>query len=382
MGGKAWLPLQKPDFVISDPEPYSNPTNTWLVFTSSNWPAQLLHASPGNGGLDPELPQWIVQGRGDTRIQVVDISTEKMIADLDGHEGTCYYAALASDGSRLVTLGEGKTRAKLWDPNSGKLIKDLDGFQGGVWEVAFSGNNTRFITADGLNKTARIFDALTGVPLLTLESEEDPVNFVALSADGKLAFTGSRNGKGRLWKTDDPGTSQLLGDESCSEGEFSPSGSHLVTFSGHTAMLFDLSEGGKRPLEIDFNDNRLKRVAFSPDGTKLLGVLHNRIEIRDARSGKRISVLNDHEFGELQACFTGDGKKVISLDSKLAFSQAFAREWSVIPKLAPPAPGRWIAGQIRRVLAGRITALDGIKGWQRDCLGNIIGSNEHRIAWA
>jgi WD40 repeat protein/serine/threonine protein kinase len=201
------------------------------------------------------------------------------IFTLSGHTSPVTDVAFSPDGARMVTAGGDQNRpfeAKVWDARTGTHLFDLKGLpprvQGvnnPVVRVAFSVDGKRIVTAGGDN-TARVYNATTGV--LQLELKEP------------------------------------AGDVTCAA--FSPDGAQIATASNDLLKLWDVRTG--RAL-LDWRTSGTRRLAFSPDGTRILTGGHDStVRTWDARTGKVLLQAKGMMFYDGTVAFSPDGKRIVA----------------------------------------------------------------------
>jgi WD40 repeat protein/basic membrane lipoprotein Med (substrate-binding protein (PBP1-ABC) superfamily) len=105
--------------------------------------------------------------------------------------------AFSPDGKSLA-IGTNAGIARVVEVTTGKELASLQGHGGEIWSIAFSPDGTRLATASN-DGTARLWDASTGRELLSLEGHRGPVNAVAFSPDGAQVATAGEDGSARLW---------------------------------------------------------------------------------------------------------------------------------------------------------------------------------------
>ena len=116
-------------------------------------------------------------------------------------------------------------------------------------------------------------ETATGRELHCLRGHEDELSDLALSADGRLALSGSLDRTARLWDVD--------------------SGRELGKLLGH--------------------ERKVRAVALSPDGRlALTGSEENPIRLWDVATRKEIRRLNGHDKGLFAVAFSPDGKRALS----------------------------------------------------------------------
>ncbi|MFE6833818.1 WD40 repeat domain-containing protein [Streptomyces sp. NPDC057705] len=215
---------------------------------------------------------------------------------LIGHFGEFGALAVLPDGGLLAAL-KGKHAIRVWDLIAGSSVGEpLIGHEGEVQGMAFSPDGRLLATAgvDG----ARLWDTSTGTAVGGPLAGPDPFTWgVAFSADGRLLATGCDDGTVRLW---DPATGTPVGppltghERPVHNVAFSPDGRVLAACGesevmvvyhldpdvasrapaplGSRALTAALRQGHAVPLPSASSEagTPLRRLAFSPDGGRLL----------------------------------------------------------------------------------------------------------------
>ena len=84
------------------------------------------------------------------------METERLLYDLDGHEGEIISLNFSSDGDRIVTGSFDKT-AKVWDVRSGELILTLAEHTADLSKAIFEFSGD-FLATSSLDNTVKIWD--------------------------------------------------------------------------------------------------------------------------------------------------------------------------------------------------------------------------------
>jgi WD40 repeat protein len=170
--------------------------------------------------------------------------------------------ALSSDG--LLLTGGTDGIARLWD-SRGNLLRTFAGHRRAVTAVAISPDGSLIATAskDG---TARLWNAKTGSPLRILAGHKAGLTSVAFSPDGKDVVTASEDHDARFWDLR-TGASQVLRWHfgTVSDAQFSPDGRWIVTAGPVTAQLWQPGVTQPLfPLGIVGPTKRLTSASFDP----------------------------------------------------------------------------------------------------------------------
>jgi WD40 repeat protein len=188
----------------------------------------------------------------DSTIKLWDVVTGKEQATLRGHTDDVSSLAFSPEGKTLAS-GSHDTTMKLWDVTTGKERATLRGHTGWVVSVEFSPDG-RTLASGGWEKgqtgVLKLWDVATGKEKTSLDQGGNwPVQFLAFSPEGKTL------------------ASQVM----CGD-----------------VMLLDLATGKER-VTLDHNNPEEwpEASAFSPDGTVLVLVLYDVIEIWDVAGGTK-----------------------------------------------------------------------------------------------
>jgi WD40 repeat protein len=239
--------------------------------------------------LSPDGQRLAIFGGGEG-IAILDAATGRVQRRLEGKNGTSAVLHFAPDSRRLAAVGE--NRIELFDLPGGKRIDELD-TGGASRSLAFSADGSVLVigpeerVGQAKKEPAVVWDYVAGkkqrCAVMTLQ---DDVN-VALSADGKLLATWSKN-----------------------------------RFREHSVdsivQLWDAVTGKElRRLEVD--GSRVFAAAWSPDGRTLaVSEPDGQYSTWDSATGRQLrrwaGRWGDVQLGQL-LCFSPDGKLLAAAKS-------------------------------------------------------------------
>lgn len=275
---------------------------------------------------------------------------------LRGHRKDLTWAGFSSDGAKVLTASSDRT-ARVWSVESPPEPVVLRGHTQGVLRVAFSADGRQVATAAN-DDTVRIWQTdsssqpvvhpgVVGVPShlllledgyrvatvsgdnegkivtiwsqrdagngVVLEGHTDRVFEVALSPNGELVATGSRDGTARIWKTD--GTSDpviLPHDGSIGGIWFSPDGERVATFTNGTLRVWPTD--GSSPLQVVSGYmGHVKALRFTQTGCQVAtGNDEGTITVwPEGRLGDPV-VLHGHSKFVTAAAFSPSGEQLVT----------------------------------------------------------------------
>jgi eukaryotic-like serine/threonine-protein kinase len=269
----------------------------------------------------------ISTGGSDGTAQLWDAATSKPLGPPMRHDTAVTGVAFSPDGKTILTVDEDTSaeaqdrKARLWDAATGQPIGLSWKHQGGFRCAAFSPDG-KTILAAGRWGPAQLWEVATGKPLGPPMPHENRVRSVAFSPDGKTILTACMDKQARLW---DAATGQLIGllehQGAVNAVAFSPDGKTILTASlDGTVRLWDADLGQPvgRVLEIPSTDV-IGTVGTSPDGIVLFSFPRVQKKPRyaqlwSATTGRPIGARLPQPRGNLHACFSPDGKVLLTIE--------------------------------------------------------------------
>lgn len=238
---------------------------------------------------------------------VWDATTGKKLLTLaEGQTYSVGYIAYSPDGSRLATTS-GDATVQVWDGKTGEKLLDLEGHTEGVLCVGFSPDRSRLVTGSN-DGTVRLWDAATGKEERKMEikvelpvggkdrddikakkppgvKDLDDICRTQFSSDGKQVWGVGKSG---LWMWDAATGAEIRAIRFEAPGKvpaqiaIHPDTNRLATAHSNLVTVRNLTTGQvthqfriKPGFLLDLSNWEVKCVAFSPDGTRVVGGTHD-----------------------------------------------------------------------------------------------------------
>ncbi|KAF3311740.1 hypothetical protein TWF173_008017 [Orbilia oligospora] len=224
--------------------------------------------------------------------------------------------------NRRIQASASRDTIIIWDANSGEELVFFDRYFDEVTDVAFSPDGN-WLASASKDWEIRLWDinALIGRQRLaqehvqTLQGHTGGVLSIAYSPDGKLLASGSEDHTTILWEVK---TGKKLGvfDDLCFPNVlFTPDGKKLAIASAN-GDRFNIYCMANLQESQSFESDRgrdFHAITFSPSGKELAFSMSNgTIELRDAETGKEITIFGTHNNDVVAAAFSPDGKILAS----------------------------------------------------------------------
>ncbi len=210
--------------------------------------------------------QLLATATEDKVLQLWDLTTGKLLADLAGDLVRFHCVTFSPDGQRLLAGGgdwkaKGINQVGVWDVASKKQVLKLTGHQNAVLGISFSPDAKTIATA-AADRTVRLWDAADGRLLKTLAGHTHWVESVAFSADGKTLVSGSPDSTIRFWDVEKGReTSRITMPGLVRAVRFTPAGDALLAGGGRkTLKVFAASD--HKELAALWNGSELRMVAM------------------------------------------------------------------------------------------------------------------------
>ena len=268
----------------------------------------------------------LVWGDRDGIVHEWSIGSGKETRQWDADQHWCWGFSFTPDGKTLMCAGD---PLRLWDVAAGKERFGTQGHESAVIAVRFSPNGKAIASMDS-DLHLRLWDASAGKAAPLPASAGRAQMRFAFSADGKtLAAVGRdltlrvcETATGKELHSADIGTDALRAQEAdfAQEGledelrrwadsaiAVSPNGTRLaVSDELHVIHVWDAGEA-KELCQLKSRQGRTYRMAFFPDGKKLISQAGSDIRIWDAEKGEELRRFSDEPGREPFFALSADG---------------------------------------------------------------------------
>jgi WD40 repeat protein/serine/threonine protein kinase len=255
------------------------------------------------------------------KLRVVALNTGATVFNIEAYSEERVSAVAWSPTDQVIATGSGFMGGplRLWDANSGRLVGELDGHCGWVSGLIFSADG-KFLYSCAGDQTIRIWDVAQRRCARVLRGSRDEVLGLALSPDGTTLASGGKDGVVAFWSTvpapEEVQPKLVLTEEKRKipiAAAFDPAGDTLALVRGGIVRLHELPSL-KETSSIPALGTNVRSLAYSPDG-KLLATGSTNGWLRvwsrsERRLLKEVAAHNTNRVNRLR--FSADGTRLLS----------------------------------------------------------------------
>ena len=137
-------------------------------------------------------------------VRLLKASSGEVVHELASHDRAATGVAFSPDGKFVASTGLDE-KVKVHSVETGKLVRDYDGHSRPTNAVRFLPSGKQIVSVSGGRAVGKdeihLWEVETGKTTVTVTAHQGPVFDVAVSSDGKLIVSGSRDGTGKVWQT-------------------------------------------------------------------------------------------------------------------------------------------------------------------------------------
>jgi WD40 repeat protein len=350
----------------------------------------------------------LASGGMDAHVRLWDVDSGRELLNLTGHatsrldwQNAVHALVFSPDGKWLVSSGkDGIDKGgmiRVWERATGKQLFVLSCREEPVTALAFTPDGKHLVSGGYDSRGARNVGGIRLWELSTRRQvrefrsgdEQDAVEAVAVSPDGRTMASGCKTRTVRLWDLatgkllrqlrghDPPGAFYSLA--------FSPDGRTLASGgNGHEIYLWDIRTGSRLGADLAGHQGTIHSVAVSADGRLLVtGSMDHTVGLWELPTGKLLHRLRGHTHGVTAVDLSADGKQVasVSFDATVRlWDTAGGREVRTI-RVGPGPSGQGFCVAFSpdgKVLASRHLAGDGWNQQDILCLWEVATGRQLR----
>ena len=212
------------------------------------------------------------------------------------------------DGSRVVS-GSKDGLIQIWDAAGLRPLATLRGHSGEVTSAAFSPDG-RTLASASADLSVRFWDLGAGRQIATIPPDPRPVKCLAFSSDGKHLAYGKSDGTVRVVAADSGKPIATLAGSTWGEISaiaFHPGTGQLLASWNWEVLTWDAAtwRGGLWKQTA----GHILSLALNADGSRILAVLEDGLEIWDGRTGSAIARRSPRGPGSPNVAFSRDGTR-------------------------------------------------------------------------
>ena len=258
--------------------------------------------------------QRVATAADDKTIRIWDLATSSQQRVLTGHTDRITALAFSPDGARLASASSDGVR--VWDSATGNSIYGFSLPSKFAEQVTFSADGKLLGASagaddEGGNSYIEIHDAASGAKIRGITLDWNNAAPLAITADGRLLSSGGAGEDGEIVSTKfwdlrtgrELKTLPVLFQAFSQDGRW---GASLEFRQGTQIHLWDLA-AGRQVRTMAMPGFQASRVAFTPDGARILASSENGAEVKffEVATGREVQTL---PIPSGVIAFSGDGK--------------------------------------------------------------------------
>ena len=323
-------------------------------------------------GPESELWSWafspdgklLSAGHEDGTASIWDAVTGSLLATCRGHANKVLGVSFSPDGTRLVSTSSDGT-VRQWAVATGREVEPpYDRHSGDVTAAVYSPDG-RWVASAGTDRTVRVWQATGRQDVAVLHGHTGPVAELAFAPGGRRLASVSHptrlvpvvaDGTIRVWDVDPRATLPVLRGHGSYvyPVAYSPDGRWIASGDWDNRLRLWDARTGEACAILD-NGDLVKSLAFSPDSSRVVSARHDRLQVWEVATGRRVQEFPVPAPNILGLAFHPDGATLAALDGSGGATVLNAATGAVVARLRLAArhdtkalafspDGRWLAG--------------------------------------
>jgi WD40 repeat protein len=277
----------------------------------------------------PNQPQQLLMGSEDGQVRLWDLQTEQTLASFP-QIGIIRSVAVSPDGL-LMASASSQGSIALWDLATGQQRHLISAHEGPATRLIFSPDGQQIISS-GEDTLVKRWDVANAALIQLLQAHLSPINALVMSADGQTIASGADAGNFDqntlvIWEASTGRPRYILNPGSLEALAFHPDQRTLaVGLSSGGIELWD-AVTGMRLSVLQGHSSNIEALSFNADGTQLLSASADRtLIVWDMATGQLIRRIYGHTNAVISALFSTDGQSIFS-----SAYDASIRQWQLLP---------------------------------------------------
>jgi WD40 repeat protein/serine/threonine protein kinase len=257
---------------------------------------------------------YLVTGSSDGTARVWSTAMGTLLATSEDHDEVVQAVAISPDG-RLAASASLNGRARVFSVPDGPTL-ELAGHGDQIYSVAFAPDGTRLVTASK-DRTARVWDAVTGALLWTLADHPGPVLGARFTPDGQSILTFAMDGAARRWsaRTGRLEWTYLGHIDGIWSADVDAAGDRLVTASSDGTARVWSARQQRHVRALRVPGQVLTHASFAPDGERIATIDRSgRVQTWDGRGTVTMTMEAGYTYRDLphRVAWSPDGGRLLS----------------------------------------------------------------------